>query len=204
MTIRAALFDAGGVLVRNEDLSAHRKWEALLGVGDGQLHNFLFSSADADRAFVGQISEDELFGRVAERLRLDAAQRAELMRDFWAGERVDARLLDFIRALRPRYKTALISNAWSRARESFARQGILDVMDAVVISAEVGLMKPDPRIYQLAAARLQVAPGECLFVDDKAENLAGASAAGMRPLQFHDTDQCIHDIQTLLAQEEPQ
>ena len=199
MTIRAVLFDVGGVLMRSEDLSAHRKWEAALGVDEGQLHTFLFSSADADRAFVGQLSEDDLFRDAATRLHLTDAQRAELMHDFWAGERVDVRLLDFIRSLRPRYKTALISNAWSRARDTFTRNGICDVMDEVIISSEVGLMKPDPRIFRLAAERLRVEPAECLFVDDKADNLAGARAAGMHPIAFRDTDQCIHDIQSLLA-----
>ncbi len=199
MTIRAVTFDVGGVLIRSDDLSAHMKWEAQLGVDDGQLRNFLFSSEDANRAFVGQLTEDALFSDAAQRLHLTDAQRVELTKDFWAGEQVDTQLLDFIRSLRLRYKTALISNAWSRARESFVRQGICDVMDEVIISAEVGVMKPDPRIFQIAAKRLHVQPSECIFVDDKEHNLQGARAVGMTTIQFHNTDQCIADIQKLLV-----
>jgi len=202
MTIRAVVFDVGGVLIRSDDLSAHKKWEAQLGVEDGQLHNFLFSSEDAERAFVGQISEDELFRDTALRLHLTDEQHAELMRDFWAGERVDTQLIEFVRSLRPRYKTALVSNAWSRARESFVRQGICDVMDDVIISAEVCVMKPDPRIFQIAAERLHVQPSECIFVDDKEINLQGARAVGMKTIQFHSTEQCIRDIQSILTKDE--
>ena len=129
---------------------------------------------------------------------LSDAQRAELMMDFWAGERVDTRLLEFIRSLRPRYKTALVSNAWSDSHESFVRHGICDVMDAIIISAEVGVMKPDPRIFEIAAERLQVQTRECIFVDDKEDNLQGARRAGMTPIQFRNTDQCIADIQEKL------
>ena len=76
--IRAVLFDVGGVLMRNADLSAHRKWEALLGVNDGQLHNFLFGSRDAERAFLGQLSEADLFRDATRRLHLSDAQRGSL------------------------------------------------------------------------------------------------------------------------------
>ena len=194
MPTRAVLFDVGGVLMRNADLRAHRKWEALLGVNDGQLHNFLFSSRDAERAFLGQLREADLFRDAARRLHLSDAQRTELVMDFWAGERVDIRLLEFIGSLRPRYKTALVSNAWSDSRESFVRHGICDVMDAVIISAEVGVMKPDPRIFEIAAERLQVQTRECIFVDDKEDNLQGARRAGMTPIQFRNTDQCIASL----------
>ena len=61
MSIRAVIFDVGGVLIRSEDLRAHRKWEARLGVDDGQLNEFLFNSAESERAFLGQITEDDLF-----------------------------------------------------------------------------------------------------------------------------------------------
>ena len=116
------------------------------------------------------------------------------MKDFWAGERVDTRLLEFIGSLRPRYKTALVSNAWSDSRESFVRHGICDVMDVVIISAEVGVMKPDPRIFEIAAERLQVQARECIFVDDKEDNLQGARRAGMTPIQFRNADQCIASL----------
>jgi len=59
-------------------------------------------------------------------------------------------------------------------------------------------MKPDPGIFAIAAERLQVQTHECIFVDDKEDNLQGARRAGMTPIQFLNTDQCIADIQQKL------
>lgn len=58
------------------------------------------------------------------------------------------------------------------------------LFDAVVISYEVGLAKPEPEIYRLALSHLGVAPGDTLFVDDRAENVAMAAELGLRTLQF--------------------
>jgi HAD superfamily hydrolase (TIGR01509 family) len=57
-------------------------------------------------------------------------------------------------------------------------------VDDILISAEVGLAKPDPRIYRLAAERLGVRPDEAVFVDDFAANVEGARAVGMRAIHF--------------------
>jgi putative hydrolase of the HAD superfamily len=60
--------------------------------------------------------------------------------------------------------------------------------DAVVISCEVGLSKPDPRIYQLCLDRLGLRAPETLFVDDRADNVEGAARLGLRTLQFEGPD----------------
>jgi putative hydrolase of the HAD superfamily len=58
----------------------------------------------------------------------------------------------------------------------------------VVISAEVGLMKPDPRIYRLAAESVGLETTEVLFVDDFIENVEGAKAVGMQAIHFADPE----------------
>ena len=54
------------------------------------------------------------------------------------------------------------------------------------LSHETGMLKPDPRVYRLAAANAGAAPESCVFVDDMAANVAGARAAGMRAVHFTD------------------
>lgn len=67
------------------------------------------------------------------------------------------------------------------------------LFDAVVISYEVGLTKPEPEIYRLVLSQLGVAPGEALFVDDRGENVAMAAELGLRTLQF------VGDVHALRA-----
>jgi putative hydrolase of the HAD superfamily len=108
-------------------------------------------------------------------------------------------LVDYLRSLRPRYKTALLSNAWSDLRGMLTeRWEIADTFDELVISAEVGIVKPDPRIYHLALERLQVAPQEAVFVDDFIENIEGGKAVGLHTIHFRTPHQAIEDLSSLL------
>jgi epoxide hydrolase-like predicted phosphatase len=71
----------------------------------------------------------------------------------------------------------MLSNSWGDDR--YDREQLASLFDALVISGEVGLRKPDPAIYSLAAERLGVAPEKCVFVDDLPGNLKPAAALGM-------------------------
>ncbi|MFI6240223.1 HAD family hydrolase [Micromonospora sp. NPDC050795] len=87
---------------------------------------------------------------------------------------------------------ALISNATSETAEAWPQSSLARRLDVAVFSCEVGLAKPDPAIYRIAAERLGVAPSECVFVGDGADGeLAGAAAVGMtvlRTTEHNDTD----------------
>ena len=86
-------------------------------------------------------------------------------------------------------RTAFLSNSgpevMARVR---ARWPLEALFDAVVISCEVGLSKPDPRIFELCLDRLGLAAPEALFVDDRADNIEGAARVGLRTLQFDGPD----------------
>jgi putative hydrolase of the HAD superfamily len=86
-------------------------------------------------------------------------------------------------------RTAFLSNSgpevMARVRARWPLEGLFDV---VIISCEVGLSKPDPRIYQLCLDRLGLRAPEALFVDDRADNIEGAARVGLRTLQFEGTD----------------
>jgi epoxide hydrolase-like predicted phosphatase len=74
-----------------------------------------------------------------------------------------------------------------------------ELFDTAVISAEVGLHKPQPEIYRLAAERLVVGPEECVFVDDLRENCAGAEAVGMTAILHRDAAESIQRIEELFG-----
>ncbi len=196
MTVRAVVFDLGGVIVRTEDQEPRIKWEERLHLGRWGLAELVFGCDASLRASVGDLTDADVWSHVKETLGLDEAQLAELRRDFWAGDRVDQELVQFIRQLRPRVKTAILSNAWPGARQMITGPfGLGDVVDLVMISAEEGLAKPDPRIYTLLVDRLGLRPAEVLFVDDMEENVLGARAVGMQAVQFKNRQQVIQEIE---------
>lgn len=86
-------------------------------------------------------------------------------------------MYDALRAARARdLSTGLLSNSWGN---DYPRELWAELFDAVVISSEVGLRKPDERIYRHAAAALGLDPAECVFVDDIEHNIRAAEAVGM-------------------------
>ncbi|MSP14264.1 MAG: HAD family phosphatase [Chloroflexi bacterium] len=200
MPIKALLFDFGGVIVRTEDWSGRARWDQHLGLPENTAYQTVFQSEIARRATLGKVPAADVWAYVAATLNLDDGRLHQFRDDFFAGDRPDTRLIEFMRNLRPRYKTAVLSNAWSDAREIFAGvTGLQDAVDMFIISAEVKLAKPDARIYQLAADRLEIQPGEAIFVDDVAANVEAAHQAGMWAIQFNNTDQVIAEIQHRLG-----
>ena len=102
-----------------------------------------------------------------------------LIARLFEGMEPDEAMIDGVRELRAAgASTALLSNSWGDATD-YARSQLRELFDTWVISSEVGLRKPDPAIYELAAERLGVAPATCVFVDDLPGNLKPARALGM-------------------------
>jgi HAD superfamily hydrolase (TIGR01509 family) len=202
MPIRAIIFDFGGVLMRTHDYTARQKWADRLGLPERELENAVFGSTAATRGMLGELPPEATWDDAAATFHLDEEALRQFQDDFWSGDRLDRELIDFLAGLRPRYKTALLSNAWSDARALFTERFGLDrAVDLMVISAEEHLAKPDARIYQLTLDRLGVRPEEAVFVDDMPTNVEAARAVGMAGVRFQSTGQVIAEVQARLAGE---
>lgn len=190
--IRAVITDLGGVIVRTHDHGPRARWERRLGLSPHALERLVFWGEAGEKAALGEIGSDDVWTWVVERLKLTPEERPALEADFWAGDRVDDELISFFRNLRPTMKTALLSNAWTSLREALEAQWhIADAFDVIVISAEAGVAKPDPRIFQLALSELKVAPEDAIFLDDMQENIDAARIVGIHGVLFQSTEQAI-------------
>jgi putative hydrolase of the HAD superfamily len=200
MMMRAVIFDFGGVLEHGAGVSRQRVWEERLGLTPGSLAVEVWQSPVATWARVGRAQPEEVWAYLRERFGLGAQEIAELQRDLYWGEQLDEELVAFLHSLRPHFKTAILSNCWSGARAVLEeRYGLSTVVDALILSYEVGIAKPDVRIFALAAARLGVLPREAVFVDDVAPNVTAAQAAGMTSVRFESTEQTIAAVRAALA-----
>lgn len=199
MSIKAVIWDVGGVIARTEDLTPRDQLASDLGVTRAYLNDLFFSGAEGTRAQKGEISAGQLMAVIREKLKLKPGEHTNLEARFFAGDRVDYELVDFIRDLKTGYKTGIISNAWGGLTNLLERWGIREVFDVVVGSGDVGIMKPNPQIYQLALEGLQVMPEEAVFVDDFIDNIAGAQAVGLYAIHFKNPGQVKEDIQQLLT-----
>jgi putative hydrolase of the HAD superfamily len=199
MTIRAVYFDLGGVIVRTEFQAPRQHLAERFGKEYDDLIKMVFDSETAGQASLGLISEQEHWAAVARRLYLADSEIQAVREEFFAGDVIDLHLLDFMRTLRKQVKVGLISNAWSGMRAWIISKKFEDVFDAMTISAEVGVAKPDARIYRKALETLDVAPAGSVFLDDFPENVAGARAVGMQAIRFRQVDQALAELKRVLA-----
>lgn len=198
MSFRAVFFDLGGVIQRTEYQAPREHLAQRLATEYENLVRLVFQSETSRKASLGEISAAEHWAAVARKLNRPESDAKILHDEFFAGDIMDHKLLDFIRSLRPRYKTGLISNAWGDLREWVVTEKFEDAFDCMVISAEIGVMKPKPEIYLLALKQLGVSPAESIFVDDFIENVEGARAVGMSAIHFRDVDQAVTQLRVLL------
>jgi len=199
MTIRAVYFDLGGVIVRTEFQTPRQLLAQRLGLEYDGLIKLVFESESAVQASLGFIREDEHWAAVKRRLHLPETETQSIRDEFFAGDVIDLHLLDFMRALRKTCKVGLISNAWSGLRSWIVSNKFDDAFDAMTISAEAGVMKPDARIYRIALDQLGVAPAESVFLDDFQENAAAARALGMPAIHFVRPEQALDELKQILA-----
>ncbi|MBC7265013.1 MAG: HAD family phosphatase [Chloroflexi bacterium] len=199
--IKAIVFDFGGVLIRTQDYTARRQWEMRLGLPEGGLAAAVFASEAGALAELGRISNAERWRRVGETLGLNSPNEvAQLQRDFFSGDAVNQELISLIHRLRGRYKTALLSNAPMELAQELANFGLNACFDEVVISAVVGLAKPDPAIYRLMLARLGVAAAEAVFIDDMQVNVDAATALGIVGIHYRDNATLYRDLSRVLGE----
>jgi putative hydrolase of the HAD superfamily len=144
----------------------------------------------------GRMEEEEFERRFAQRLGLE--DTADLIESMFRGMKPSEPMVTAVRAARASgIRTGLVSNSWSTSH--YDRAPLAELFDAVVISAEVGLHKPQPEIYLLASTRLGVEPERCVFVDDLRENCAGAEAMGMTAILHREVAATVARLEELLG-----
>ncbi len=203
MAIWAIIFDIGGVLIQEMDHDLGGEWDARLGLKPGELTQRLIASGAPQLALIGAISRQEAWGRIGAFLGFTDEQLREYESKLWAQCFLYSEIAQFLKGLRPRYKTATLSNDWQGAREENNRRfGLADAIqvDLMVYSAEEGVAKPDPRIYQLVCDRLGVAPQEALFLDNSLTCVRAARQLGMHGIHFKNSDQALADLQAFFTQ----
>jgi epoxide hydrolase-like predicted phosphatase len=199
MTIQAILFDIGGVLVRTIDRAPRQALADQLGMSAQALEELVFGGESGRRVQLGQIDESEQWVYACQQVGWPREQAAKFRVQFFGGDRLDTELLEYIRKLRQSYKTGIISNGMNGTRAMIEGPWEMGALfNAIVLSAEAGVMKPDPRIYMLALQRLEVQPEQAVFIDDFQHNIAGARAIGMHGIHFQNPVQMWIDLQELL------
>lgn len=203
--IKAVVLDFGGVMARVYWPERFRDLEERLGLEPGSLTKILWRSPEWRQAEVGEISDEEYWQRIAPRLGLKTSRAVlDFRHELYSGQNTDARMVALVRGLRRRYRTGLLSNASAREPDwLIERFGLEGLFDVIVLSAAVGLAKPDPAIYSLLLERLGTVAQATVFVDDYPPNVAAAEALGIRGFHFTGYEALLSALRDLGVTTEP-
>ncbi|MBU6490967.1 HAD family phosphatase [Patescibacteria group bacterium] len=169
MQYKALVFDFFGVVC--SEISPFWFEEHFAEKGEELRRQYL---RPADR---GDISQEDLFRQLSMTAGVPAA---EIEKDWEAHIRFNTELITFIKEIRTRYKTGLLSNATSPFFHTvMALSGTAGLFDHVVVSSEIGYAKPEPEIYRAILSDMKLSSSDALMIDDSQVNLDGAKKVGM-------------------------
>lgn len=198
----AVLCDVDNV-IRSFDSSRLEALERAAGIAEGTTKKVAFAPDAVSPLVLGEITSQEwaqaiaqgLAGLVAEPQTAYELALALLESPFHADDEV----VGLLRRARVRVPLVLVSNAAMELESDLHSLGLSDLADHVVNSARVGLAKPDPRIYHLAAELAGISPERCLFVGDSEENLRAAAELGMHGVLFREPADLERALKPLFA-----
>lgn len=199
MKFKAIGFDWGGVINGQPGFVFTRKFCELVGITESEYKAVYFRH---NRSFnAGKpISEEELWRRVLTDLnKVDMLESVlHFSKEYRSKKSINKPVLDLIDLLRKNgYKTGLLSNNTVEAANMMRDSGIDSHFDAFIVSAEVGMMKPDPEIFNLLCEKLEVEPAELVFIDDSKRSLSSSAECGFIPILFTDYETLVQDLSKL-------
>jgi putative hydrolase of the HAD superfamily len=207
-SVRAVISDFGGVLTtpmaeglqrfsEHSAITLQELGTAMAAAGAIRGENPLFALE------TGRLSESDFLAELSEELtraRGDEVSLEGFGEVLFAGLAPNERFLAFMRTLRGRgHAMAICTNnvrEWSARWQAMIP--VAELFDVIVDSSELGVRKPDPRIYEATLLALGVEPESAVFIDDLGINCEAATALGMRAVWFRHTEQAIADVEAAL------
>jgi HAD superfamily hydrolase (TIGR01509 family) len=184
--IRGIIFDCFGVLHLDSNTAYFAQFPALRE----ELHDL---NVRADHGFLDKATY------LTEAATITGKSVDEIAAGIAIENTLNRPLVQYISAnLKPKYKVGLLSNigrGW--INDFFTVHQLHDLFDAVILSNEEGIIKPNPLVFERAVERLGLLPEECVMIDDRTENCQGAEEAGMKSIVYHTNEQLIAALEQI-------
>ena len=201
--IKAVLFDVGGVLALGE--SSERKRGKFIPSGvhlnmAKKLNISIDQYLDSiDTAYVsaitGKLSKKEVIETLSKNFKIPSKKLKKLYLDSYKKNFKQNKELfkELFKLKKQGYKIAVLSDKWFLSKEALMPEKIYKNFDETIVSCDVGVRKPNQKIYQLAVKKLKVSPKEILFIDNQKWNILPAKKLGMNTILFKSNKQLFSD-----------
>ncbi len=191
--ITTIIFDFGGVFVIGKSETFFKNASKFLSINlkEDEIDEKLW-----DNLMKGKISLQEFFREVF-RIHIQD-KRIEKLIEIWVENwKLDPDMIVFAKKLKPKYKLVMLSNADREGVKRSNNDLHFSFFDYKFLSFDLGLVKPEKEIYEHVIKELKIKPDECVFIDDKIENVEAAKNLGIHGIVFENKEQLKTDLEKL-------
>jgi putative hydrolase of the HAD superfamily len=182
------------------DYRPRHAWDQRLGLAHGSVEKIVHGSDSWRAAQIGNMTVEAYWADIGLQLGLDAKALETLKHDYFSGDQLDNMLVDYARSLQEHgHAIALLSNDSPSLADKISALGIGDLFNPLIISANIGVMKPDPQAYKAVLEHLKCLPGDAIFIDDMLTNIEGARILGIHAIHYTTTPALQADLEPLLS-----
>ncbi|MEX0920588.1 MAG: HAD family phosphatase [Candidatus Pacearchaeota archaeon] len=204
--IKAVIFDMNGVLSLDVELKPGSSLSK-------SFHNLMAKSLKIDldkwvdsidrvyeRSIEGKVSEKKTLNTIAKNLGMEPKKIERIIvKNYKKTFKNNKELYTYAFKLKKRgYKIAILSDQWHFSKKALLDKKKADKFDAVIVSCDVGIRKPDPKIYNLALKKLKVKPSEAVFIDNRDWNTKPAEKLGIKTILFKNNEQTFRELEKIL------
>ncbi|MBL7170198.1 MAG: HAD family phosphatase [Candidatus Aenigmarchaeota archaeon] len=191
--ITTIIFDVGGVFVRGPFDNFLKKVSEIVGFEIKKDSSFREIAGDWMR---GKYTFKEFIEKITGTA-ISEENNKKIFGLWIKNWELDFDMVVFAKKLRPKYKLVILSNADREGIENSGRDNRLDFFDQKFHSFDLGMVKPDMEIYEYVLKELNAKSEECVFIDDKAENIEAAEKLGIHGIVFENKEQLKQDLEEL-------
>jgi putative hydrolase of the HAD superfamily len=198
--IRAIIFDFGRVISAQKSPSLFRRCEEDSGLSPGTINPTMFGSQVWKDALLGRKTVNEFWYAIGPKLGLQTPEKIDAFRRrYQADEAINEDVLGLIRRLHGHYKLAVLSNSPPGLVRWLAEWRMIDLFDVVFCSGDEGVIKPDPRAFEVTLRRLGVRSEEAVFIDDTIDHVKAARKLGLHGVFFATAEGLVEELGDLVA-----
>ncbi len=184
MTIKAIIWDLEGVILCTAEGSVPAALARVLELPEEKIKPVIGDEFDK-RVNLGEFTQEDYWDYIIEKTGRPQEYKKKLEKFLLQDMYIDQEILAEIHHYHKYLKTCLFSNFSSDLRSLLEDHwGIDNAFDKILISGEIGMIKPQPEAFQHALDALGCQAGETIFVDDRLENVEGARAVGMQAIHY--------------------
>jgi putative hydrolase of the HAD superfamily len=198
--IRAILFDFGRVISAQKPPSLFQSYEQDLGLAAGTINPIMFGSPAWQDALIGRKTSVEFWREIGPQLNLNTDEEiTAFRRRYRSDEAINEGVLALVHRLHGTYRLAVLSNSPPGLARWLDEWGILDLFDVVFCSGDEGVAKPEPAAFEITLGKLDVEPGEAVFIDDSTRHVEAARSLGLHAILFTTAEELEEELGNVLS-----